>query len=272
MKPLTVAVAQLCSGEDKEANLQKAETYIRQAAQKGAKLIVFPEWMNYIGSTHNPSTWEPVPGGESCQRMANAAKKNCIWVHMGTVLETVDGSEKAYNTSALFSPMGNVVATYRKTHLCDIMDTPQTVIRESDTTTPGDEIVTVKTELGHIGMSICYDVRFPELYRKMALEGAEILCHPACFGCTTGSAHWELLVRSMALHTGSYVLAAGQCGNRPNGISKWGHSMIVDPWGTVIAQAGQEQEALLVADIHLDDVKQIRERLGMLHNRRVEIY
>lgn len=271
MAHITVAVGQLCSGSNKQANYEKAEAMIENAAKRGAQLIVFPENMNYLGP-YSPDNRESVPDGEGCRRMAAAAKAHNIWVNLGSMKEISPDPVKSYNTSVLFDPRGQIAAIYRKLHLCDMMGRPGVWTKESDRNLPGSEIVVANTDLGKIGMSICYDIRFPELHRLLALQGVQIICQPACFQNVTGPAHWEVLLRAAAIHNSCYILAAGQCGKREDGKTNWGHSMIIDPWGTVIAEAGQEKEALLVADIDLSYADELSARLGSLHNRREDIY
>ncbi len=271
MAPFTVAVAQMTTVSHKQKNLAKAEAMIAEAAQKGAKLIVFPEEMHYMGP-YSPDVREEVPDGESCRRLSEAAKKHGIWVHTGTMKETGPDPYKSYNTSILFSPAGEMAAKYRKIHLCDIIGSPGVVNRESDRRMAGDQVVVADTELGKIGLAICYDIRFPELFRLMALQGAQIICLPACFLAATGPDHWEVLLRATAIQNHCYILASDQGGVRENGTRNWGHSMIIDPWGTVIARTGPEQEALLLAQIDLDYATELNERLGSIHNRREDVY
>jgi len=271
MEKLTVAVAQFCAGSDKQANYEKAEAMIADAAKKGARLIVLPENMNYMGP-YSPAIREDIPDGECCRRMAAAAQKYGIWVNPGSIKEVSPDLEKSYNTSMLISPEGKLVATYRKLHLCDMVGRPGVVTRESDRNLSGNKIVVADTQLGKIGLAICYDIRFPELHRLLALQGAQIICQPACFQNITGPAHWEVLLRAAAIQNSCYILAANQCGKREDGKFNWGHSMIIDPWGTVIAEAGQEREALLVAEIDLAYAEELKGRLGSLTNRREDVY
>lgn len=267
---ITVAVAQTFYTDDVKRNYARAEQMIEEAAKKGAKLIVFPEFMNYAVESA-PEYSEPVPDGETCRFIAKMAQKHKMWVNLGSIHEKSD--DKPYNTSVLFSPDGEINAIYRKLHLADMRSSKEArQSNESDKLNKGDKIVVTDTSLGKIGMSICYDIRFPELYRLMSDKGAKIICHPACFGMSTGSAHWEVLLRSAAILNHCYILASDHCGRRPNGARLWGHSMIIDPFGTVIAEAGQEKEALLVADIDLDYCDETKECLGCMNNRRTDIY
>lgn len=270
MHIVTVAVAQTFGTDDIQRNYTRAEEMIAEAADKGARLVVFPEFMNYIGSP-NADSFENIPDGEACRRMSAAAKKHHMWVHLGSIYEKTE--EKPYNTSVLFSPEGEINAVYRKLHLADIQLHPKRPpYLESDYVSRGDRIVVADTDFAKIGMAICYDLRFPEMYRLMSDKGASIICNPACFSTITGEGHWEVLLRSIAILNHCYVLASNHCGNKPNGHRLWGHSMIIDPWGTVIAQAGQDKEALLVADIDLDYCETLRKQLGCMTNRRLDMY
>ncbi len=271
MNLLTVAVAQMFALDDMQKNYVRAEEMVAEAAAKGARLVVFPEVMNYVG-TPTPDSFESIPDGEACRRMSAAAKKHTMWVHLGSIREKSENG-KPYNTSVLFSPDGEINAVYRKLHLSDMQTRPgKPAALESDRNSRGDRIVVADTDLGKIGMSICYDLRFPEMYRLMSERGARIVCHPSSFSATTGAAHWEILLRSIAVLNHCYVLASNHCGTKPNGGALWGHSMIIDPWGTVIAEAGREREALLVADIDLDYCEELKGRLGCMTNRRPDIY
>ena len=276
MTKFTVAVAQTYCIDDMNANYTRAEEMIAEAASKGARMIVFPEVMNYVGEPTRDS-FERIPDGECIRRMSAAAKGNGIWVNIGSIreIDPDDPDGKPFNTSVMISPNGEINAIYRKLHLSDMQTTPNNPpVLESDRINKGERIVVADTELCKIGMSICYDLRFPEMYRLMSEKGAKIICHPSCFNSTTGAAHWEVLLRSIAILNHCYVLASNHCGKKPtkNKPSVWGHSMIIDPWGTVIAEAGQEREALLLAEIDLDYCDELRGRLGCMTNRREDVY
>lgn len=275
MNKFKVAVAQTACCDDMEKNYLGAERMIAEAAEQGALLIVFPEVMNYVGVPDKKS-YERIPEGECCRRLSAAAKQHGIWVNIGSIREInpEDPDGKPYNTSVLFSPKGELVAKYRKLHLSDMqVSRDKAPVLESDRIAPGNEIVVADTDLGKIGMSICYDLRFPEMYRLMSEKGARIICHPSSFSATTGAAHWEILLRSIAVLNHCYVLASNHCGARADGTAKkWGHSMIIDPWGTVIAEAGFDREALLISEIDLDYCDDLQGRLGCMNNRRGDIY
>lgn len=192
------------------------------------------------------------------------------FVHGGSITEEIPGERRSYNTSVFIGPDGNVLAQYRKLHTFDITLADGTEFRESDRVCPGDQIVTVPTQLGIFGMSVCYDVRFPELYRLLALNGAQLFFVPASFTAETGAAHWETLLRARAIENGCYVIAAGQTGKKP-AYTAYGHSMLVDPWGNVTVQA-ETEPGIFYGEIDLDLVRKIRSQMPSLENRRPDVY
>ena len=265
------AVAQLCSQADKAQNYARMEQMIAQAAEKGAKIIVFPEFAN-SGEGHSMQQRELIPEGEACIRMAAAAKKYGIYVHFGSIYEQIPGEEEqVYNTAVLFSPEGQIIGKYSKTHLADFFVPPDRFIRESKRTRRGEQVVNVETPLGTLGLANCYDLRFPELFRTMALDGAQVFCVCGNFYLSTGSAIFEVMTRARAIENGCYVLAPNQCAQR-NGVAYFGNSMIVDPMGRVLARAGQEQEEVLYAEIDTEAVEAARSSAGGLSNRRPDLY
>ncbi|WP_442761198.1 carbon-nitrogen hydrolase family protein [Pseudolactococcus chungangensis] len=249
-------------------NLVKIEKFIRVAAQEGAKLIAFPEVMNIIDS-HTPSYSES-DGGETFRLLSRLAKTLGVYIHGGSWSETIPASKKHYNTSYLFDDKGIVVGKYRKIHTFDITDPSGQIYRESDTVTSGQEVVVVETPLGKLGFAICYDLRFPELHRLLALKGAEIIFNPSDFNLMTGKDHWEVLLRARAIENGVYMIAADQYGQNAKMLA-YGNSLVVNPWGTVIARAG-DGEQILYADIDLDGLAEIRNRMQTLENRQSEVY
>jgi predicted amidohydrolase len=234
------AAVQLCAGSDKSANLAKAEAFAAEAAGHGAQLVVLPEVFSWRGARADErSAAETIPG-PSADRLAQLARRLNIHLLAGSLLEE-SGGTKVFNTSVLFGPGGDMVARYRKLHLFDI-DLPGHVsIRESDTRTGGDAIVTAPTELGVIGLSVCYDLRFPELYRRLTLAGAEIIAVPSAFTFSTGAAHWEILLRARAIENQVYLIAPDQIGQSPTGVVDFGNSLIVDPWGKPLARAADRE-------------------------------
>jgi predicted amidohydrolase len=257
------------SGSDRDANLGRAEVLVRDAAARGARLVVLPEVFAWRGpATEEDSVAEPVPGPTTA-RLGALARALGIWLCAGSVHERVPGERRVFNTSCLIDPRGEIVASYRKLHLFDVDLPGQVAVQESATRAPGTEVVTVATELGTIGLSICYDLRFPELYRRLVRSGAEILLVPAAFTSPTGAAHWEVLCRARAVENQCYVVAADQAGTSPQGFADWGDSLVADPWGRVLARAG-DGEAIVTAEIDLDYLARVRRELPALSHARLE--
>ena len=256
------AAVQLCAGLDKTANLDKVEAFAAEAARHAARLLVLPEVFLWRGPRpEEQSAAEPIPGPSS-NRLGELARRLNLHLLAGSILET-SGQARVFNTSVLFDARGQIVARYRKIHLFDI-DIPEHVtIRESDTRMGGDAVVTAPTELGVIGMSVCYDLRFPELYRQLTLSGAEIITVPSAFTFPTGAAHWELLLRARAIENQVYVIAPDQIGRSPAGVLDFGNSMIVDPWGTPAARAA-DREMIVCAEIDRDYQERLRRELPCL--------
>lgn len=270
MSKFIAAVVQMNSQQDKRQNLADAKKFLEDAVAQGAKFVIFPEGMDYCGLDAKANA-EEIPGGEAYQLLAGLAAKHHIWVHSGSVHERNESDDRPYNTSFVINPKGELAAVYRKIHLfdVDVIDGPS--IKESDRVCPGNEIVTVDTgEIGHLGLSICYDMRFGELYRLMTLRGANILCVPACFNLVTGKDHWEPILRTRAIENGCYVIAPGQIGVKPS-MPTYGKSMIIDPWGNVIARAS-DRPCVITAEIDLDYVESVRKQTYTLDNRRTDRY
>lgn len=271
MRKYMIGVLQLDSQNNKEENLKTICGFIDEAVQKGAKLVTMPETMHCIGENvgEGGKRVEPVPG-YSIEMLKKKAKEHGIYIHCGSISEEREGEAKYYNTSVLLDPKGEIIAKYQKLHTFDITLPDGTEHRESDRVEPGMQIVDVKTEAGHLGLSICYDIRFPELYRILALRGAEVLFTPANFTTPTGTAHWESILRTRAIENGCYVAAAAQIGKKPT-MDAFGNSMVIDPWGTVIARAGNKP-CVVMAEIDLDYVDAVRRQIPSLKNRRTDIY
>ncbi len=270
MKKFLAAVVQMNSQQDKEKNLADAAAFLEEAAAKGAKFVIFPEGMDYCGPD-TAANAEKIPEGETFQKLSALAAKHKIWVHCGSIHEVNESDSRPYNTSFVLNPSGKLVAVYRKIHLFDVNVVDGPSIRESDRVCPGNEIVTVDTgEIGHLGLSICYDMRFGELYRLMTLRGANILCVPACFNLVTGKDHWEPILRTRAIENGCYVIAPGQIGVKPS-MPTYGKSMIIDPWGNVVARAS-DRPCVIMAEIDLDYAESVRKQTYTLDNRRTDRY
>jgi predicted amidohydrolase len=267
---LRVAAVQMTSGDDVERNVATAAALVARAAAAGARLVVLPEKWNVIDRDERQvEVAEPVDG-PSLAAAAAWARDLGVALVAGSISELVPGEDRAYNTSALILPDGTLAALYRKLHLFDV-DVGGRVYRESASARGGDGML-VATALGHrIGLSVCYDLRFPELYRALALAGAEILCVPSAFTAATGKDHWEPLLRARAIENQAFVIAAGQVGVHATGAASHGRSMIVDPWGVVLAQA-PDTETAIVADLDFDRLRRVRQGLPALEHRRPDVY
>ena len=268
---IRLACVQLTSGTDKAANLETGERLVTQAAATGADVVALPEKWNAIGDPdvlHDAA--ESIDDGESVQAMANWAKQHGVSLIGGSITERREGREKLSNTSLVFDPDGELVAAYRKIHLFDV-EVGGHVYRESDAEEPGGETVVANIEGWPVGLTVCYDVRFPELYRILALRGALLATVPAHFTLHTGKDHWHLLLRARAVENGFYVAAPAQIGVTGIGRPSYGRSLIVDPWGTVVAQAPDE-ETVISADLDQARIDEVRRQLPSLANRQPDAY
>src|SRR5215467_1770602 len=244
---MRVAMCQLNSRDDRDANLKVARDLLGRAADAGADLAMLPEYVDYLGPSAGEPAGEP-PDGEFGTIFADAARELGIWVHAGSFHEAgPDG--RTYNTSLVFDRSGRLAAAYRKIHLYDVEIPGRVAVQESARVAAGSDVVALDVEGVRVGLSICYDVRFPELYRRLAaLEDATVLVVPAAFMAHTGRDHWEVLLRARAIENQCYVLAAGQIGDHEPRRTCYGRSMVIDPWGTVIAQA-PDVVGITVADV-----------------------
>lgn len=266
MNKFKVALIQLDSRENVEENLNSIKALVNEASQN-ADLVILPEHSDGIGESDEPFA-HSIPGKIS-NFFSDLAKENNVYLHCGSVAEKgVEG--KPYNTSILFNPAGEIVAKYSKLHLFDVDLPDGTGCRESSTATAGNEIVVANTELCNIGLSICYDVRFPELYRSMALMGADVMVVSANFTKPTGMAHWETLLRARAIENGCYVLAVNQFGTKAL-FEAYGHTMIINPWGEIEGEL-QDKVGILYGEIDLDKVAETRSKIPSLLNRRKDLY
>jgi len=256
--------------DDVEANVATALRLVEEAASGGAELVVLPELFAYYGSQRRMREMAEPSGGPITDRLAAAARERRIWLVGGSVCESADG--RVYNTSFLFDPSGEAVARYRKIHLYDVELPGQRPIRESALFSAGDEVVTHDVEGVRLGLSICYDLRFPELYRGLMTSGAVVLAVPSAFQHVTGQAHWEPLLRARAIEEQSYVLAAAQWGawGPPDARHRThGNAMVIDPWGEVVARAPEEGDGVWYADIDVARVRDVRTKLPALAHRRL---
>jgi predicted amidohydrolase len=270
MNRFTVGVIQIDSVDDVDKNLATLRGYIEEAASHGAKLICMPEGVNYVGMDSMGHA-EEVPGGKTFDFFAEQAVKYNVWLHCGSIYEKSAEDKRPYNCTMVLDPKGALIGKYRKLHPFDVVINNGPSIRESDRICPGDDIVTIDTgEVGHLGLSICYDMRFGEMYRIMVIEGAQILLCPSDFTLNTGKDHWEPILRTRAIENSCYVIAPAQFGIKPK-FQAYGNSMVIDPWGNVIARASN-RPCVITAEIDLGYVDAVRKQLCTLENRRPDMY
>ena len=269
---MRVTVVQMNSGDDKARNLADAERLAAEAvATDRTDLLVFPEMVSFLGGSDEArrEAAETVPGGETWQCMQGIARRHGILVHAGSFYERVEADHRSFNTSVAFGRYGEELVRYRKIHLFDITAPDGTEYRESDQVGRGREVAVYEVEGMTVGCSICYDLRFGELYRRLAGLGADLVMVPAAFTLQTGKDHWEILLRARAIETQTYVVAAGQSGSfpTPEGPRQcWGHSMIVDPWGYVVAQIS-DGTGFATARIEPGYLRTVRQRIPMEAHR-----
>lgn len=260
----------MSSGDDVEKNRRAAEDLLEAAAKGRADIAGLPEMWPFLGpSSRHAEVAESVPGPTS-EWLAGTARRHSMWILGGSILEVFE--DRVYNTSLLFDRDGEQVARYRKIHLFDVELARQPPMRESATMTSGEEVVTAETEFGRVGLSICYDVRFPELYRALVVAGAEVVFVPAAFTYETGKDHWEVLLRARAIEDQTFVIAPGIWGTwGPPGDNRrcYGNSMVVDPWGRIVARGPEEGTGVTFAEIDVEVVRRVRQRLPALQHRRL---
>jgi predicted amidohydrolase len=263
------AAVQLTSTSDEAANLEAVDTLAARAAGYGARLIATPENTNFLGPhTDKVARAEPVDG-PLAQRWARLAKQLGAHLLIGSFNERSEHAARCYNTSLLFGPDGSLLARYRKVHLFDVDVSPDVRFKESDTIVAGGEPVVVRTALGTIGLSICYDLRFPELYRRLVDLGAELITVPAAFTLMTGKDHWHPLLRARAIECQAFVIAPGQSGKHDDGglRQSYGHSLIIDPWGVTLGEAG-DGPGIALAEVDLSRVARTRRAIPVGAHRR----
>ncbi len=274
MEMMRAAAVQLNSTADKGRNLEVAERLVRSAAANGAELVVLPEKWNLLGEPAALLAGAEPLDGATISAASSWARELGIHLVAGSIAERVEGHEKAFNTSALIGPGGELEAAYRKIHMFDV-DVGGVAYRESAHEEAGDDVVTASLigglEGATLGMTICYDLRFPELYRILAVRGATVITVPSAFTLDTGRDHWEVLLRARAIENQAFLVAADQIGEAPPHYRSYGRSMILDPWGLVLARAPDE-ECFVAADLDLEALGRIRRRLPSLANRRPDAY
>ena len=268
---MLAAAIQLSSTPDRDRNLEVAERLVREAARAGAELVVLPEKWPVLGTPEQTAAGaEPLDGPTAVWATA-LARELGIDLVAGSFSERVDGDSRGRNTSLHLGPDGSRRGVYRKLHMFDV-EVGGTTYRESEHEAPGDEVVVSPTAAGvGIGMAVCYDLRFPELFRLLAVRGARILVLPSAFTVATTREHWEVLLRARAIEEQCFVIAANQVGRHAPGVRSGGRSMIVDPWGIVLAQA-PDVETFVIADLDLRRQDEIRRKLPSLANRRPAAY
>uniref|UniRef100_A0A7S3PME9 CN hydrolase domain-containing protein n=1 Tax=Aplanochytrium stocchinoi TaxID=215587 RepID=A0A7S3PME9_9STRA len=265
-----LGVVQLCSGRNPSVNVKTAQRLVALAKTKGCGLVCLPEAFDFIGipgSEEGFQLAEKLDGPLMSEYCKIAAKEN-IWLSLGGFHERLDGKigeSKIANTHCILNNHGEIVADYRKIHLFDV--DYDGGYKESNSTVRGDKIVLIDTPVGRVGLTVCYDLRFPEIFQRLAKAGADVILVPSAFMPTTGKAHWHILLQARAIETQCYIAAAAQTGCHNEKRSSYGHSLIIDPWGEIIRDLGEERDTIAVCDIDKNQIKQIRERMPMNYNR-----
>lgn len=261
-----VAAIQINGGDDCARNLQLCGDMIEQAVREGARFVVTPENTDFIvrSSKKRLSLSSTEQDHPAIPYFTSLAREHGIWIAVGSLSIKISETQ-VQNRSYVFEPSGDVIATYNKLHMFDVDLGNGEVYRESDIVKAGDKAVVVELPWAKLGLSICYDVRFPHLYRDLAKHGAEIMIVPAAFTMHTGRLHWETLLRARAIETGSYVIAAGQTGHHGDNMDTYGHSMVISPWGDVAEECGA-QPGVMIADLDLDVVREARQSIPSLQH------
>jgi nitrilase len=267
-----VAAIQMCSSHIVDDNLAAAQQLIQEAANQDAKLVVLPEMFAIMGEKASDKVLvkEEFGKGKIQDFLAEQARKNKIWLVGGTIPISCDEENKARATCLVYNDKGELAARYDKTHLFDVTVSQTESYKESATTQAGDKIVVIPTPFGKLGLSVCYDIRFPELYRALFNAGAEIIAIPAAFTVMTGEAHWELLARARAVENFCYVIGACQWGTHNNGRKTYGHSLIIEPWGNVAASLS-EGTGVITSNIDLEKLYAIRKDVPVAEHRRISL-
>ena len=274
MNSIKIALCQMNVVDNKEKNIEKAIQMIKESEKQGADLAILPEMFNCPYENEKFIEYaEELDESQTLKEISKIAKEEKIHVLAGSIpeLERDDDGESIYNTAVFFDDTGKSLGKHRKMHLFDIDVKGKIYFKESDTLSAGNEFTIIKTDLGRIGIGICYDIRFVELSRIMALNGAEMLIFPGAFNLTTGPAHWELLFRSRALDNQVYAIGVAPALDEDASYNSYGHSIAVNPWGEVIDELDYGEE-LKIVEIDLDEIKRVREEIPILKNRRVDLY
>jgi predicted amidohydrolase len=267
---VVAAALQMTSTADVEQNLAAAEALVERAAARGASFVGLPENFAFLRSEGQPVPEAQALDGPWVARMAALARRLRVTLLLGSLPERVAGEARVRNTSVLLGPDGARLAVYSKIHLFDIDLPGMEHLKESKAVAPGEDVVVASSALGPIGLTICYDLRFPELYRELSARGARVLCVPSAFTERTGKAHWETLLRARAIENLAYVIAPAQYGHHGGGRSSHGQAMIVDPWGLVVAQA-PDGEGMALAELDFERLERLRRELPALAHRRLPL-
>ena len=265
------AVVQMATGSNLNANLHEAARLLQDAAAMGAKLVILPEnfFLMGIHETDKIALREEFGTGKIQQFLAQQALKHKFWLVGGTIPLLADSPDKVRAACLVFNPNGHCVARYDKMHLFDVNTSPSESYFESGTVEAGNQLVTVATPFGKLGLAICYDLRFPELFRELVEQGVEIFCLPSAFTALTGRAHWEVLVRARAIENLSFMLASNQGGYHVNGRETHGNSMIVDPWGSILTQLPRGT-GVICSDIDMEALRALRHSFPVLQHRKLK--
>lgn len=266
-----VAVCQMDSKDDKATNVESALSLLDEAAEAGADMAALPEMFTFMGDKDEyRGAAEEIPGPVT-EKLSEKANEHDMWVHGGSMFEVADEDGKVHNTTVVFGPDGEQEAQYRKIHLFDVEIGDDVVTQESARVVPGEDLVTFDTDFATVGLGICYDLRFPELFSSLANRGADLIVLPAAFTKHTGKDHWQSLLRARAIEAQSYVVAPGQIGDKPNGVPSFGRSLVADPWGNVVAKSS-DTVGVITADLDFDYLNTVRRELPSLEHKRPEIY
>ncbi|EPS40413.1 hypothetical protein H072_5772 [Dactylellina haptotyla CBS 200.50] len=274
-QPFKIALVQLAAGPDKAANLAHAKTKVLEAAKAGANVIVLPECFNSpYGTNYFPQYAESLTAPNSSpsfSTLSSIAKETSTYLIGGSIPEVDPNTQKLYNTSLVFSPMGELLATHRKIHLFDIDIPGKIQFKESEVLSPGDNMTIVETEYGKIGLGICYDIRFPELAMTAARKGCFAMIYPGAFNMTTGPLHWSLLARSRAVDNQIYVALCSPARDMNASYHAWGHSMVVDPNGEILQEL-EHSEGLVLANLSRERIEEVRKGIPVTMQRRFDVY
>lgn len=269
---IRVAAVQLTAGANPAANVERAVEMVRRAAHEGATYVQLPEYFNYRGpASKYRDVAESIPGPTTAL-IADAAKDLGIVIHVGSTFERSPDPDRSYNASVVIGTDGDILATYRKGHLFDVHVPGEIEHQESRNIAAGDQLVLVDVPGFRLGLSVCFDLRFAELYRQLALHGATVLAIPSSFAVATGRVHWKVLLRARAIENHAYVIAAAQAGTTEEGVSSYGHSMIIGPWGEVLAESEVDGEDIIYATVSGDEVARRRSQIDVWSLQRPDLY